>query len=161
MSSCSASDICVTYFDRTCTITTAHAHICPWARPYRGLFRSSDAFWRHQFSVDCTINIFGFDFRQGQGSPAKVYSVGSTSSHTHDRRDLDGEGRAGGDRRLPVREPVRARGRGCAIVIIDAACFSLGSWCMLSGGRQGEVAAPELLTIRPPCKAHSIGSAPK
>src|SRR6202035_2762438 len=47
----------------------------------------------------------------------------------------------------------------CAIVIIDAACFSLGSWCMLSGGRQGEVAAPELLTIRPPCKAHSIGSA--
>jgi hypothetical protein len=54
-----------------------------------------------------------------------------------------------------------ARGRGCAIVIIDAACFSLGSWCMLSGGRQGEVAAPELLTIRPPCKAHSIGSAPK
>jgi transposase InsO family protein len=28
--------------------------------------RSSDAFCRHQFLADCTINMFGFNFRSGQ-----------------------------------------------------------------------------------------------
>ena len=35
-------------------------------RLYRELFRSSDAFCRHQFLADCTINTFGFNFRQAQ-----------------------------------------------------------------------------------------------
>jgi hypothetical protein len=34
-------------------------------RRYRGPFRLSDAFCRHQFLADCTINMLGSDFRQG------------------------------------------------------------------------------------------------
>jgi hypothetical protein len=32
----------------------------------KGLFGPSGAFSQHQFSVDYTITMFGFDFRQGQ-----------------------------------------------------------------------------------------------
>ena len=35
-------------------------------RQSHGLFRPSDAFFQFQFSADYTINMFGFDFRQGQ-----------------------------------------------------------------------------------------------
>src|SRR5580704_1256186 len=35
-------------------------------RRYHGLFRPSGTFFRHQFSADYTISMFGFDFRQGQ-----------------------------------------------------------------------------------------------
>jgi hypothetical protein len=68
MSWYSAKDTCATCFVRTCTITTAHAHICRWAkmRQSHEPFRSSDAFCPHQFLADCTINMFGFNFRQGQ-----------------------------------------------------------------------------------------------
>src|SRR3984893_7966409 len=37
-------------------------------RRYHGLFRPSGTFFRHQFSADYTISMFGFDFRQGQAS---------------------------------------------------------------------------------------------
>ena len=37
-------------------------------RRYRGLFKPSGAFSRHQFSADYTITMFGFDFRQGQAA---------------------------------------------------------------------------------------------
>jgi len=44
--------------------------ICLWARtlPCDVPFRPSDAFYRCQFSVDCTITMFGSDFRRGHPS---------------------------------------------------------------------------------------------
>jgi hypothetical protein len=46
-------------------------------RRYRGLIRPSGAFSRHQFSVDYTITMFGFDFRQGQppSNPAVLEQI--------------------------------------------------------------------------------------
>src|SRR3984893_9327752 len=41
-------------------------------RRYHGLFRPSGTFFRHQFSADYTISMFGFDFRQGHGAHAMV-----------------------------------------------------------------------------------------
>ena len=39
-----------------------------------GYSNRSGAFSRHQFSADCTITIFGFDFRQGQ-VPAREHAL--------------------------------------------------------------------------------------
>jgi hypothetical protein len=43
-------------------------------RRYRGLFRPSGAFSRHQFLPDYTISTFGFDFRQPM--PWKIMPIG-------------------------------------------------------------------------------------
>src|ERR1039458_8172967 len=66
-----ASGILDTYSFHTCTITMALVHIIYlWARtlPCDVPFRPSDAFYRSQFSVDCTITMFGSDFRRGHPS---------------------------------------------------------------------------------------------
>jgi hypothetical protein len=45
----------------------ARTHLClNKDRQSHGLFRPSDAFFRLEFSAGYTINMFGFDFRQGQ-----------------------------------------------------------------------------------------------
>ena len=54
------------------------ARLCLWARtrPYREPFRSSDAFCPYQFLADYTINMFGSNFRQGQGQPFYCWCPG-------------------------------------------------------------------------------------
>jgi NADH:flavin oxidoreductase / NADH oxidase family len=43
-------------------------------RRCRGLFRLSGAFCRRQFSADYTINMFEFDFRQGQQAMSALFT---------------------------------------------------------------------------------------
>src|ERR1700730_5871133 len=53
-------------------------------RRYHGLFRPSGTFFRHQFSADYTISMFGFDFLTGtRGMPTQSneeYQIGLTMS---------------------------------------------------------------------------------
>ena len=74
-------------------------------RRYHGPFRPSGAFYRHQFSADYTISMFGFDFRQGQ-----VAAIADLGHHRWLRLKVT-DGKPNGDVTMPYGLLILRHGR--------------------------------------------------